>query len=201
MQQVLVINGGSTFLRHEDFVSYLKNKKISLDRIRSTRDWKDSLGEDLGSDYDVFVPRMPNSQNAEFEAWKKWFERMMELMDDNIILIGHSLGGIFLAKYLAKNDPPKEVKATMLVAAPYDDESVESLTDFKIDLSLEKFAKVAGKIYLIQSEDDPVVRFTELAKYQSALPHAQSITFTDKLHFFDQHFPELVDLIKSISPK
>ena len=49
-----------------------------------------------------------------------------------MILIGHSLGVIFLVKYLSENNFRVKTNKLILLALPYDDESIEDLTNFKV---------------------------------------------------------------------
>lgn len=198
-QQIVVIHGGTTFDNYEDYILYLKNKEISLDKLKFRKDWKDSLGEELGENFEILSPRMPNGTNARYEEWKIWFDRIIPLLNNDSIFIGHSMGGIFLAKYLSENDISRKIKATILVAAPFDDEdSEESLGDFKLPLSLSKFTKQGGTIYLVQSKDDPVVPFAQLAKYKQALPEAKTLILNNGGHFKQETFPEIIELIKKL---
>lgn len=198
-QQVVVIHGGTTFDTYESYIAYLKNQEISLDKLRSRRDWKDTLEGKLGENFEVLLPRMPNGTNARYEEWKIWFERMVPFINENAIFIGHSLGGIFLAKYLSEKTISKKIKAAILVAAPFDDtNSEESLIDFMLPSSLAKLAEQSGTIYLIQSKDDPVVPYEQLEKYKRALPNAKTLTFEDRQHFNQEIFPEIIALIKTL---
>lgn len=97
----------------------------------------------------------------------------------------------------SENNISRKIKATILVAAPFDDEkSGKSLADFKLSSSLESFVKHGGKIYLIQSKDDPEVLFEQLEKYKKALPNAKTMIFENREHFNQESFPEIVELIK-----
>jgi len=196
MKQVLVIPGGSSFGSYEDYLRYLRERPIDLD-FGSKKDWKASLSERLGSGYQVILPRMPNRDNARYEEWKLWFKRHIELLEDGVILIGHSLGGSFLAKYLSKENIAKRVRATLLVAAPCDTFRLDSV-EFLAEDSLERFAKQGGAIHLYFSTDDPVIPYSELKKYQDKLPGAVSHTFDDRGHFNQEEFPELVADILSL---
>lgn len=199
-QQILVIGGGSTFPSYEDYISHLKSKEINFERLKARKDWKDSLQEVLGESFEIFVPRMPNVTNARFEEWKIWFKRIVSKLNENLILIGHSLGGIFLVKYLSENKLHKKIRATILVASPFDDkDSEEPLAEFSLNSSLDGFAKQAGEIYLVQSKDDPVVPFNQFEKYKKALPDAKTLILDGMGHFNIESFPEIVDLIKNIS--
>jgi predicted alpha/beta hydrolase family esterase len=123
-------------------------------------------------------------------------------MEDNLILIGHSLGGIFLAKYLSEENLPKKIKAVFLVAAPYElrgnGESQRNLSEFKLPVSLDKFKEQGGEIFLYHSKDDPVVPFSEVEKYQAALLNAKTVIFEDRGHFNQEQFPEIIEAIKGL---
>lgn len=198
-QQIVAIHGGDTFDTYKDYISFLKNRKIDPERLKPKKDWKNTLLEQLGENYEVLLPSMPNITNSQYKEWKIWFERIIPFIKKNAILIGHSLGGIFLAKYLSQNTMSKNTKAAILVAAPFDDvDSKESLASFKLPSSLKKFSGQTGKIYVIHSKDDPVVPFEDLRKYQRALPNAETMIFDNKEHFNQETFPEIVRLIKRL---
>lgn len=142
---------------------------------------------------------MPNSNNAQYIEWKIWFERLASFLDDDVILAGHSSDSIFLAKYLSENYFHRRIKATILIAAPFDASGMkESLGQFKLLSSLENFKKQGGQICLFSSKDDNVVPFSNCLKYQKVIPSAQVIIFEDRQHFNQTEFPELIELIKSI---
>lgn len=102
-QQVFVIHGGTAFNTYEEYFEYLTKKEVSLEKLQG-RDWKINLQDDLGDGYEVFLPKMPNSQNAVYKEWCIWFEKFLPLLNDGVILVGHSLGAVFLAKYLSEHD-------------------------------------------------------------------------------------------------
>ncbi|MBX4201034.1 alpha/beta hydrolase [Candidatus Parcubacteria bacterium] len=198
-KQIVVIHGGRTYTAYQDYIDSLKNREVTIDNFKTQKEWKESLQADLGPDFEVFSPKMPNGNNAVYQEWKIWLERLVPFLQDNSILIGHSLGGIFLAKYLSENVFPKKIKAVILLAAPFSDEGLhESLGGFALPPSLERFSEQVGNIYLLASEDDPVVPYTHLEKYKKALPNSKEITFTGKQHCREESFPEMIDLIKSL---
>ena len=101
-KQILVIHGGDTFATQEEYLSFLRNYEINIERYKTnTDDWKPWLREVLGDEYEVILPAMPNKFNARFDEWKLWFEKITPFLNDEIVLIGHSLGGAFLARYLS----------------------------------------------------------------------------------------------------
>ena len=199
-KQIVLIHGGDTFANYDEYLSFLNEFQIDFERYRAPSvNWKRTLGVALGNDYEIISPDMPDKNNAKYLEWKIWFEKFVPHLDPQVILIGHSLGGIFLAKYLSENTLPKSVLATFLVAACYDDKDSDySLADFVLPDKLDNFAKQSSKIFLYHSSDDKVVPFSDLAKYQKALPNATTRTFTDRGHFNQETFPELVEDIKGL---
>jgi predicted alpha/beta hydrolase family esterase len=199
MTQVVVIHGGETFDSEEEYLAWLSAATVDLANVRQRR-WKDALAGDLGEEYDVLLLKMPNPSDAKYAEWKIWFEKYLPLLDEKLMLVGHSLGGIFLAKYLSEETIGKDVLATFLIAAPYDDSDAEySLADFTLPRSLAKLSEQSRIVRFYHSTDDPVVRFSDLAKYQSALPYALTSVFGDRAHFNQAQFPELVSDIVAIA--
>ncbi len=193
-KQVVVIHGGDTFDSYEDYLTFLNAFEVDKESL-FLKGWKSSLQAELGEDYEVLLLQMPNKFNAKYLEWKIWFEKYIPFFNQELILVGHSLGGIFLAKYLAENTLDKTIKAVFLIAAPFNNVDTYSLADFGLPSSLELIQKQVEHIFIFQSQDDPVVPFSELAKYQAELSSAQARVFTDKGHFNQESFPELVDVI------
>ena len=198
-KQVVLIHGGDMWGTYEEYLEFLKNHEINFEKHGLRRNgWQENLSERLGSEYQIIRPEMPSKRNAKYEEWKIWFEKFIPFMNDEIILIGNSLGGTFIAKYLAENQFPKKIKAVFLLAACFEDLPHEPLLDFSLPASLTKMENQAEKIILYQSKDDNVVPFSHLAKFQQVLPKATVRIFEDRGHFNQQELPELVEDIKSL---
>lgn len=192
---LILIHGGSTFDTYEEYWADLESSQLSLEKI-NRKDWKDFMYSEL-SEYEVIYPKMPNSKNARYPEWKLWFEKLFPLLTDEVVLVGHSLGGIFLAKYLSENTFPKKIKSLHLVAAPYDTEVIkESLADFALNNTVEKLNDYTDNIFLYQSKDDTAVAFADVEKYKRDLPNATLRIFEDRGHFTQEKFPELIQDIK-----
>ncbi len=193
---VVIIHGGTTFDTYEEYWKYLESSTLTLEKI-NRKNWKDFLAENL-TEFEVVYPKMPNSKNARYPEWKLWFEKLFPLLSDEVILVGHSLGGIFLAKYLSENIFPKKITALHLVAAPYDTEVIkDSLADFALIHTVEKLADLTNQIFIYQSKDDPEVAFADAKKYKRDIPSAQLEVFEDRGHFIQESFPELIANIKA----
>lgn len=190
---VIVINGGDTWNTNSEYINYLKRYDFTqdkFDKLMSKR-WKDHLQNDLGDEFMVVRPDMPCARNAKYIEWKIWFEKMLPYFKNNIILVGHSLGANFLAKYLAKNIIPCNVAQVHLVAGCYG-----SGGGFELPDSLSGIQNQCAHIFIYHSTDDPIVPYGDALKYKSVLPQAKLISFADRGHFLQDNFPEIVENVK-----
>jgi predicted alpha/beta hydrolase family esterase len=201
MKQIIVIHGGNPFDTYEDYIGYLKNRPVRFERYRM-KDWKENLSRDLGPEYDVIMPGMPSKENVKYSEWKIWFERLIPFFEEEVVFIGHSLGGIFLAKWLSENEYPKKIRSVILVAAPYEINGTgQANADFKLNADLSQFEKQANNIHLFHSDDDPVVNFADTKRYTERLAHAQLHSLTGKQHINGSEFPEIVETLKNVMQK
>lgn len=194
MKQILIIHGGSSFSSYEAYRTSLSSKIVNYDKLISPIRWKERLA-DILTDAEVMYPSMPNSANAVYDEWVVYFEKLLPFLRDDVQIIGHSLGAMFLAKYLNEKPLTSPVRRLLLVAGGYDDDSNEDLGSFTVH-SAKNLIKSAEQIHLFHSTDDPVVPYSELAKFQADLPTATVHNFEDRGHFIDETFPELLDVLK-----
>lgn len=198
-KQMVYIHGGNSFSMEADFLQYLRTGSIrDLPGSIDLPSWKRNLPVDLGDEFEVFLPSMPNRQNARYAEWKIWFERYFEYLHDGVVLIGCSLGGMFLAKYLSENAPQVPVSALYLLAAPSGEFKGDPKDGDCVDFTFSAvdWATVGQKvpeIHIWHSEDDFVVPVEEANWYKRHLPTAELRLFTDKNHFLLPEFPELVE--------
>jgi uncharacterized protein len=200
-KQILMIHGGMTFKNRKNYLKYLKTREVSIENYKS---WsKEYFDKELGKKFQIIRPHMPLQENARYEDWKIWFKRYIPYLRNNIILIGGSLGGIFLAKYLSENKFPKKILATFLVCPPFDntlpllEENV--VNGFVLKKNLSLFEKNSPNLYLMFSRDDKVVPVSHAEKYRNKLKNAQIITYKSKNgHFRVSRFPEIVKIIKNL---
>jgi len=195
-KQVLYIHGGSSYSNYDDFLENLKTKSIrDLPGEPSFNIWSKHLVEDLADNFEVFTPSMPNKQNAKYIEWKIWFERYFDYLHDDIVLVGWSLGGMFLVKYLIENDVPFKINALFLVAAPLPspDLGKEDCRDFCFDIDLtNSLQSKTDHIYLYHSQDDFVVPYNHSLQYKTLLPQAKLVSLDDYGHCLVENFVELL---------
>jgi uncharacterized protein len=194
--QVLLVHGGMTFKNERDYLYYLKTKKVTT---KKKIYWAgDYLEKSLGKRFEIISPRMPLQDYAKYRDWKIFFERYLYLLKGRYILIGSSLGGIFLAKYLSENKLRKKALSVYLVCPPFDNSlPVEDLVGgFKLKSDLSLVEKNCKNLHLLFSKDDDVVPTSHADKYRQKLKRAHIVVYKSKGgHFNIAKFPEIVKMI------
>jgi uncharacterized protein len=196
--QIVLIHGGMTFKNRKDYLHYLKTREIT---IEARKRWADEyFRKQVGKDFDIIKPRMPQSDDAKYADWKIHFERHFPLLRDNVILIGSSLGGIFLAKYLSENRFPKKILSVFLICPPFDNSlpGEDLVGGFKLKPDLSMIEKNSHNLHILFSEDDDVVPVSQAEKFRKKLESAQIVIYKSKNgHFNISRFPEIIKMIKN----
>lgn len=202
MKQVVYIHGGESFTNQALFMERLRTKPLwDLPNDGKKIKWTEHLATDLGPDYEVFLPQMPNKQNASYEEWSCWFERYFEHWRDGVSLIGCSLGAMFLAKYLIEHRLPFRCRALFLMACPLalPGFPTSDSGDFLcIPSDAAVLAERAEEVQVWHSEDDFLVPFSHGEELSRVIPGSKLVRLTDKNHFLVPELPELVEAIKSL---
>lgn len=202
--QIFFIHGGMTFKNQKDYLHFLKTRWVRLEKKNY---WSlDYLDKHLGRNFEIIRPVMPLKENAKYNDWKIWFDRFIPYMRRGVILVGVSLGGIFLAKYLSEHKFPKKILSTYLVCPPFDDTLGGPLVKIKEDLAggfklksnISLLEKNSKNLILMFSKDDDVVPISHAEKYKKKLKNPKIIIYKSKNgHFRISKFPEIVKMIKS----
>lgn len=202
MKQLIYIGGGDCFRSENDLCEALKEWTYVPFQDKKRR--RDQLETELKDQFEIETPNMPNIYNARYKERKIWFEKILPyLNDEKLVLVGHSLWCLFLAKYLSENKFPKKIQQLHLIAAIFDGEDLPEdenyLADFTFDPAwLVNLEKQVDKIFLYHSKDDPMVPFVHAEKFQSHLPKAKLMVFADRGHFNLPEFPELLENIRRV---
>ena len=195
--QILMIHGGMTFKNEKEYLHWLKTRKVSTEKRPY---WEADLEEKLERKFEIIRPRMPKQDDAKYKDWKIAFERYLPLLRKNFILIGSSLGGIFLAKYLSEHKLSKKALSVYLVCAPFDNSlpTEDLVGGFKLQTDLSLIEKNCKNLHLLFSKDDDIVPAAHAEKYREKLKKAHIVVYKSKKgHFRVSTFPEIIKMIKS----
>ncbi len=197
MKQIIIIKWWDCFPTQELFYKALRERDYNtFSTKKKRRDW---IADKTQENYQTIIPNMPNDRNADYEAWKIWFERHFPfLSQEETILIGWSLWWSFLAKRLSENKFPKQIQQLHLVAPCFDNEDFEeeSIGNFQSNPNyLKNIPPQVNEIFLYHSKDDTIVSFSHHENFKKYLPNAKTEIFEDRGHFIQETFPELLENI------
>jgi len=121
-------------------------------------------------EYSVFVPKFSTPENQSLEKWNKEFAKYRKYLNQDAVVVGHSLGAPFLLNVLETLDKP--IKAAFFVSGntgllgnPQFDKLNKSFVDRTFDW--KKIKKNCPKFFVFHSNNDPYVplkKAEELAK-------------------------------------
>ncbi len=124
----------------------------------SQSNWFPWLAEELRKrGFSVQTPDFPNTNFPKLSGWLKYFEENVTINNDTI-LIGHSLGAPFILRLLEKFPEAQKIKAAFLVSGferPLGFPETENFVDKPFDW--EKIKKGCEKFVVIHSDNDPYV--------------------------------------------
>ncbi|MBI2134799.1 serine hydrolase family protein [Candidatus Woesearchaeota archaeon] len=121
--------------------------------------WFPWLKEELKKlSYEVFVPEFPTPKSQKLESWMGIFDKYMGKLNENSILIGHSIGCAFILSVLEKLNV--KIKASFLVAGflgPLGSDFYDSIskTFAQKDFDWEKIKNNCDKFFVYQADNDP----------------------------------------------
>lgn len=140
------------------------------------------------------TPEFPTPYNPKYKEWCKMFERFD--INEDTMLVGHSLGGGFLVRWLSEHRT--RVGKVALVAPWMDPRGIikNDFFDFKIDPDLAKKTKQLS--IFISSDDMKEVRDSVVVLRKTLKGRVRYREFSSKGHFDleglrSDKFPELRD--------
>ncbi len=196
--QVVIVHGGNSYkgTEHADLTQDLDLETDLINQYGLKLDgedfawYKNTQSELENSGFEVFYPKMPNSHDASYQLWKQFFEvNIVPKLSSESYLVGHSLGGLFLVKYLS--EVKLQVKSLHLVAPAWDE------GDFKQTQNWDTVAQNCESVYIWHSSDDQVVPINEAIKYQRFLPNSILFKLENKGHLSQNSFTELSEFIQN----
>jgi predicted alpha/beta hydrolase family esterase len=150
--------------------------------------------------FDVFAPSMPDPENPHYSAWKQRLAREMEKVESGVVLVGHSLGGSVLLKYLSEEKIEKTVGGLFLISTPYWGNKSWTVSEFMLKENFASTLPMIPEVILYHSHDDEWVPFEHVRQYAKKLPDATVRALDGRGHFINvKNFSELKNDILSLT--
>lgn len=125
--------------------------------------WKPWLMVELAKD-DIYACSlaMPRPEAPIVSEWVEEINRQVEFNpNDDIYLVGHSLGVPAIFKYLESKNA-KKIKGAVLVSGPVEAEAHEPIVQFlEGGFDFEKIKSKSDKFVVIHGDNDPLVPLSE----------------------------------------
>ncbi len=154
--QVLFVQGGGGEGTHDKW----DNKLV------------ESLGRELGPEYQIRYPHMPNGADPKYARWKAALKKEFGRLDDGAILVGHSIGGTILINTVVEEPPDLALSGIFLLAAPFVGESGWPSEDIKPMSGLGKRLPAQTPVYVYHGSEDETAPFEHVGLYARAIPQA-----------------------------
>jgi hypothetical protein len=137
----------------------------------------DSLRASLGEGVSVGFPRMPDEGDPDYERWRPAIAQAIDDAAEPTVLVGHSVGGYLLLKYLTELPPTRPIVAICVIAAPFPSGDPNWVFDgFELPDDFGDRLPSGAEVFLYASRDDESVPFAHRDLYAAAIPGALTRT-------------------------
>jgi predicted alpha/beta hydrolase family esterase len=171
----------------------------SQDLHQGSSDLKAYLQKALSDEYILLDPKMPDPENPKYTLWKAQLEKEFASLNGDMILIGHSLGGSVLLKYLSEEACKQSISGLFMIAAPYWGEDDDWLVEeYTLPENFASKLPQISQIFLYHSRNDEIVPSVHFEHYKEKLPQANTRILDGSEHAFSDGLPELVNDIKEL---
>jgi uncharacterized protein len=169
--------------------------------------WFPWMSDELNSlGFDVHIPQFPTPENQTLENWFDVLNQYQNFIDQNTLMIGHSLGGAFLLRVL--ESIRTQIAAACIVSAPV---GIRPILNWEGDqpfighsFDWKKIREHSKDFIVFHSDNDPYVSFGN--GEETAKQLGVELRFIPNAGHFNKaagyiQFPELLDKIRVLLSK
>ena len=159
------------------------------------------LRDELGSEYEVMFPILPDPDDPHYEPWSERIGQLLEEAGEPVV-VGHSLGGSVFLKRLAETGRQEPIAGLVLVATPFWGRDQEWELEWALPEGWPDAETELPRTFLFHSRDDEVIPFAHLDRYAKLLPDASVHPLEGNGHLLDRgDLSEILDAIRSLSAR
>jgi predicted alpha/beta hydrolase family esterase len=140
---------------------------------------------------------MPNEDDPSFPAWKTALETEFANLDDDAILVGHSIGGTILVNALAQSKSKRKFRSIFLIAAPFVGEGGWPSDDINPTPDLGARLPRGVPVYIYHGLADETAPPSHAELYARAIPQAHIHRLPHRDHQLNNDLSEIAATIKS----
>ncbi len=149
------------------------------------------------------VPSFPTPEKQDYDSWSKILKAYYEIdyINENTNFITHSLGGVFLVKFLIENHI--QVGKIITVAGfnnlEFDDNMQKYLSFYLEEKEIRKIKKYVNERIAIYTDNDFYVPYEEAQKFANSI-QAEKIVIKNAGHFNEKFgYTEFKEILHYIS--
>ena len=158
------------------------------------------LRDQLGPGFGVSFPILPDPDDPHYEPWSERIGQILEETDEQLVVVGHSLGGSVVLKRLAEAGGHEHIAGLVLVATPFWGREEEWELEWALPEGWSGAETALPRTFLFHSSDDEVIPFAHLQRYAELLPDASVHPLAGNGHLFDRgDLSEILEAIRSLS--
>jgi uncharacterized protein len=132
-----------------------------------------SLGLELGDEFPVDFPMMPDQGDPDYDRWQPVIAEAISRASAPAVVVGHSLGGYFLIRYLSSERIEAPIAAVCIIAAPFPSGDPDWVFEgFELPDRFGERLPEDAAVLLYASEDDDTIPFAHRDLYAAAIPGA-----------------------------
>jgi len=156
-------------------------------------------------EYNVIIPEFPPREGAFYKEWKNVLDKYIQYINNDSIIVAHSIGNEFVIKYFDENDLKAKLYVSLAGFSEYFEwENREDLNrackDFLTsEVEIEEFKNRFDKKYSIYSDNDHIVPFDILERYPKSIGSSpmliKNIGHMGKKSGLEK-IPEVIEIIK-----
>ncbi len=109
--------------------------------------------------FEVAVPNFPDTENPRMDAWVSLLKEVIGESDEELVLIGHSIGCAAIMRYLETLSETQKVGGVIFVAGFNENVGFDEIQNFfETPINLAKIkSKSKNGFFAIHSDNDPYV--------------------------------------------
>lgn len=149
--------------------------------------------------HEVIVPDLPQPDSPDPEAWTKALLEEVGTVDEQTIVVGHSLGGTMALRFLEAVEAVSTPKACILIGTPWMIKDEKFRGFFMSELDFDVLMWKAARFVVLHSRDDKVIPFDHAEKYVKVL-HGKLVERNNGEGHFNkaEKYPVILELIKKV---
>ncbi|MBU0661626.1 alpha/beta fold hydrolase [Patescibacteria group bacterium] len=147
--------------------------------------------------HEVISPDLPGGEDPDPDEWVKALLEVMRIVDDETIVIGHSLGAPIALQFLEAVEARSTPRACLLIAPPWRIASEKFIGFFLSELDFDVLMWKSSRFVVLHDKKDETIPFDHAQKYAQMLA-AKLIETSGNGHFKGKEYPEVLQVVQSL---